>query len=231
MRLRRIAVTAGVTVAMLLQPIALANAAEPPAGQPPPTYKPPLRGAPGGRVGGASRSALRSATPLPVIELLAPADHAGITATPAPILYYFASRPVSWPTEFTISAPGQPAPVLEIRVPSAPAAGFYKLPLSAYRVRLQPGIAYTWSVSAVIDPHAWSHNIVASATILYDPAAPAGAASAAQLAAAGLWYDAVAAAADVESPDRHGTLDALIRDVGLVEATRYEAAARTAARQ
>ena len=229
--MRHIPVAAAVMMAMLLQPVAWASAAEPATGQPPPTYKPPLRGAPGGRVGGASRSAVRSATPLPVIELLAPADHGGITATPSPTLFYFASRAVAWPTEFTSSAPGQPKPVLEVRVTSPPAAGFYKLPLAAYRLRLQPGIAYTWSVSAVIDPHAWSHNIVASATILYDPAAAAGTASAAQLAAAGLWYDAVAAAADAMSLDRHSTLDALIRDVGLVEATRYEAAARTAARQ
>ena len=81
----------------------------------PPVYKPPMRGAPGGRVGGASRSAVRVSAPLPVIELLAPADHAGLTATATPSLLFFVSRPVAWPTQFTISAPMQPAPVLEVR--------------------------------------------------------------------------------------------------------------------
>ena len=199
---------------------------------PPPVYKPPLRGAPGGRVGGASRSAVRVKTPLPVIELLAPADHAGITASPTPTLYFFVSRPVAWPTEFTISAPMQPAPVLEVKIPSPSAAGLYPLRLADYPVRLQPGVSYTWSVSVVLDPRAWSRNIVASATIIHDPSIAVGAAAGAQppsrtaqLAGAGLWYDAVAAAIDSETLDRHAAIDALIEQAGLTQASLYEKAA------
>ena len=68
-------------------------------------YRPPLRGAPGGRVGGASRGAIRPPAPLPTIELLAPDDHAGQTISATPTLYYFVSRPVSWPMQLTIRAP------------------------------------------------------------------------------------------------------------------------------
>ena len=144
---------------------------EPPAGQEggSTVYKPPLRGAPGGRVGGASRSASAPRMALPVIELLAPPDHTGVTARPDPTLYFSISRAAQWPVQFTISAPMQPAPVVDVTIPSPNAAGLYAVSTGAYRVRLQPGTVYTWSVSVVLDPRAWSRNIVASATILYDP--------------------------------------------------------------
>lgn len=194
----------------------------------PPVYKPPLRGAPGGRVGGASRSAVRISTPLPVIELLAPSDHAGLTATATPTLYFFVSRPVAWPAQFTIAAPMQPAPVLQVTISSPAAAGIYALRLEDYRVSLRPGVAYTWSVSIVLDPRAWSRNIVASATIIFDPTVDTSAAlaalplrRAALLADAGLWYDAVAAAAEAQTLDQHAALDALIHQAGLTDASGY----------
>src|ERR1700752_3312690 len=71
-------------------------------------YSPPLRGAPAKRVGGASRGTVRPPAPLPIVELLAPGDHAGQTTSPTPTLYYFVSRPVPWPMQLTISAPLQP---------------------------------------------------------------------------------------------------------------------------
>lgn len=193
------------------------------ASPPAQTYKPPPRGAPGGRIGGASRSAAVPAAQLPVVELLAPADHAGLTALSAPTLYYFLSRPCPWPMQFTIAAPGQPGPVLDVAIPAPVASGIYPLALARYHVRLQPGIDYTWSVSVVIDPHAWSHNIVASAGVVFDPAQSRAALagtpspSAADFAAAGLWYDAVAAAAAASAPSggSHLVLDALLRQVGL----------------
>src|SRR5207237_7192912 len=131
------------------------------------------------------------------------------------------------------SAPLQVAPILEVTIPSATAPGIYPLRLSDYRVRLAPGIAYTWSVSIIIDPKAWSRNIVASAVILYDTANPAAASAgpaagpnrAATLAAAGLWYDAVAAAFDARGSDGGAVLSRLVAQVGLVEATRFERAA------
>jgi hypothetical protein len=193
-----------------------------------PVYKPPLRGAPGGRVGGASRSAVRVSTPLPVIELLAPADHAGLTATATPTLYFYVSRPVAWPTQFTISAPMQPAPVLEVTIPSPAAAGIYALPSGDYGVHLRPEVAYTWSVSIVLDWRAWSRNIVASSTIVFDPTVNTSAdravpplRRAAVLADGGLWYDAVAAAAEAQSLDRHAALDALVHQAGLSQAAGY----------
>lgn len=183
-------------------------------------YIPPPRGAPGGRVGGATRSAAVPAGELPAVELLAPADQAGLTAKPAPTLYYFLSRPSRWPLDLAIAAPGQPAPLLDVAIPAPTAAGIYPVSLGRLGVRLQPGIDYTWSVSVVIDPHAWSHNVVATAAIVFDPNMAASIAdvpkaNAADLARAGLWYDAVAAAADAPARAGRPALDALLRQVGL----------------
>ena len=197
-------------------------------------YKPPLRGAPGGRVGGASRGAIKSAVPLPTIELIAPADHTGETASATPVLYFYVSQPVALPTQFTISQPLVAKPVLEATFASPPARGLYALRLADYHVQLQPGIVYTWSVSAIVDPKTWSRNVVASATIeRVTPeanlagtlnTAPSGR-RVALLAGAGLWYDAVAAAAEAENLDRHAVLDELLTEVGLSEPAKADKAA------
>src|SRR5271170_1612151 len=121
-----------------------------------PEYKPPPRGAPGGRVGGASRGTYKPTAPLPTIELLAPNENTGLSASPTPNLYFYASGPVLWPTQFTISAPMQPVPVIEANIPPPSAAGVYALHAADYRVRLEPGVVYTWSVSAILDPNARS---------------------------------------------------------------------------
>jgi hypothetical protein len=232
-----------VIAAMLSSLPALAQAPDAPADQatdqpaaPPEgggVYKPPLRGAPGGRVGGASRGAIRSAIPLPTIELIAPLDHTGDTASATPVLYFYVSQPVALPTQFTISQPLVAKPVLEVTFASPPARGLYALRLADYHVQLEPGIAYTWSVSAIVDPKTWSRNVVASATIerVTPEASLASALTAsparrvALLAGAGLWYDAVAAAAEAENLDRHAALDELLTEVGLSEPARADRAA------
>jgi Domain of Unknown Function (DUF928) len=196
-----------------------------------PEYKPPARGAPGGRVGGASRGTVKLTVPLPNIELLAPDGHAGLTTSPTPTLYFYVSRPVAWPTRFTISAPLRPDPVIEVNIPSPPQAGIYAVRTARYHVQLQPNVLYTWSVSVILNPQAPSRDIVASASLLRTAAvagldnglyrAPANQ-RAALLAQAGLWYDAVAAAAEMEGFDRHAALDALMDEAGLVEPARYD---------
>jgi hypothetical protein len=83
----------------------------------------------------------------------------------------------------------------------------------------------------ILNPQARSRDIVASASLLRTAPDPATedalrGVSARQravlLAQAGLWYDAVAAAADIEASDRHAALDALMNEVGLVEPAKYD---------
>jgi Domain of Unknown Function (DUF928) len=196
-----------------------------------PQYKPPLRGAPGGRWGGACRGTIKLTGPLPTIELLAPDGHAGLTTSATPTLYFFVSRPVAWPTQFTISASAIPKPIAEVNIPAPTAAGIYALRTADYHIRLEPGVIYTWSVSVILNPQARSRDIVASASLLRTAPDPAiesalrGASTSQRvllLAEAGLWYDAAAAAADIAAFDRHAALDALMNEVGLVEPARYD---------
>jgi hypothetical protein len=197
----------------------------------PPAYKPPPRGAPGGRVGGASRGTIKAAVPLPTVELLAPDGHAGLTTSPSPTLYFFVAQPVTWPTQLTISVPGRPDPLVEVNIPAPRQAGVYAIRTADYRIRLEQGVLYTWSVSVILNPKARSRDIVASASLLRTAPDPAiedalrGAAAsrrAALFAQAGFWYDAVSAAADSDASDRHAALDALMDEVGLVEPARYD---------
>jgi Domain of Unknown Function (DUF928) len=202
------------------------------ASDPLPSYKPPLRGAPGGRIGGASRGS--EAASMPMIEPLAPDGVAGQTADPSPTLYYFISRPPSQPLRLTIRSPNVAQLVADATIPAPRAAGIQAIRLSDYRVQLQPGATYVWSVSLVMNPNMPSQNLVASATIVRtapDPSVDAAARAApprkraALLAQAGFWYDAVAAAVEAGNTDRHAALDALLEQVGLRDAAAADRAA------
>jgi hypothetical protein len=123
-----------------------------------------------------------------------------------------------------------PSPLVEVNLPAPRQAGIYVIRTADYHVRLEPGVIYTWSVSVILDPKARSRDIVGSASLLRTAADPSvesalwGASMsqrAVLLAQAGLWYDAVAAAADFQASDRHAALDALMNEVGLVEPARY----------
>ena len=209
-----------------------APAVAPDEGPPPEqAYKPPPRGAPGGRVGGASRGTVKATVPLPTIDLLAPDGHTGLATSATPTLYFFVSQPVAWPTQFTISTATQPKPILEVNIPAPRDAGVYSIRTADFPVRLESGVLYTWSVSVILNPKARSRDIVASASLLRTAAEPSIEATlraappnrrAALLAQAGLWYDAVAAAAEGAAFDRHAILDELMNEVGLVEPARYD---------
>jgi hypothetical protein len=228
--------TAGIAAAWLAPTPSVAQTEPPPSAAqeeapPQPTYKPPPRGAPGGRVGGASRGTVKATIPLPTIDLLAPDGHTGLTANPTPTLYFFVSQPITWPTQFTISTPAQTRPILEVDIPAPREAGVYSLRTGDYHVRLDPGVLYTWSVSVILNPKARSRDIVASASLIRavpDPAIEAALRTAAPnhraglLAQAGLWYDAVAAATDISALDHHAALDMLMNEVGLVEPAKYD---------
>ena len=202
-------------------------------------YKPPLRGAPGQRVGAASRGLDGASAPGLTIDLLAPDGHAGQTISQAPTLYYFVSGRIDQRMQLTISAPRRALPLLETDIPAPRGPGLYAVRLADMRVRLDENTLYTWSISVITDPKERANDIVASASLLRTVADPAldGAVRAAPpqrraalLAQAGLWYDAVAAAAETRDQDRHAALDALLDQVGLTDAARYDRQSAGAAR-
>lgn len=206
-------VLATLTGLLLLAPSSSGISAEPPSAQPQareatakaapaPMYKPPLRGAPGGRVGGGTRGA--PGRDIFVLSVLAP-DHTGLTVREQPSLFWFISSDTSLPVELTIVDPNATEPVLETRIASPVARGVHRVRLADYGVRLAPGVAYQWAVTVIPDAARRSRDILASGTIERVESgelAPKLAAArsedlASVYAAAGIWYDALEAVSDL----------------------------------
>jgi len=163
---------------------------------PPVVYKPPLRGAPGGRVGGGTRGTGN----IFVLSALAP-DHMGITASEQPALYWFISAATSLPVELAIMDPQGVKPLFERRLSGPIERGVHRIDLAELGVRLAPGVAYRWSVTVIPDANRRSRDILAAATIERADV-PAEIRSkldgtrkedlAAVYAEAGFWYEALA---------------------------------------
>jgi Domain of Unknown Function (DUF928) len=164
---------------------------------PAPVYKPPLLGAPAGRVGGGTRSG--SARDIFVLSALVPED-TGLTMSEQPSLYWFISSATALPVEVAISDPRATQPVLETRLSSPVQPGVHRIKLADLGVRLAPGVAYRWSVSVISDVNRRSRDILAGG-VIERVEAPAGlqeklAQSRKEehpflYAQAGLWYDAL----------------------------------------
>jgi Domain of Unknown Function (DUF928) len=129
---------------------------------PAPVYKPPLLGAPAGRVGGGTRGG--SARDIFVLSALVPED-TGLTVSEQPSLYWFISSATALPVEVAISDPRATQPVLETRLPSPVQPGLHRIRLADHGVRLAPGVAYRWSVTVISDPNRRSRDILAGGVI------------------------------------------------------------------
>jgi hypothetical protein len=155
-------------------------------------YTPPEVGLPKTRVAAASREATTCATR---VEVLAP-EHTGLTRSPAPDLWWFLEADCGFPVEITLldAARFTEPPLLERRL-APPEAGFHALRLGRAGVSLEPGRDYSLNVAVVVDPANRSSDVFASAGVrLATAGPPPDGADVAALAAAGLWYDALAAA-------------------------------------
>lgn len=167
-----------------------------------PVYRPPKRGAPGGRVGGGTRGVQREVF---VLSVLAP-DHTGLTVSEQPFLYWFISNPTSFPVELTVMDLQAVQPILETRIPPPVQAGVHRVRLADYGIRLSSGAAYRWYVAVVPDPDRRSKDILAGGVIervevpegIKSKLAQAGNAELPFLyAEAGLWYDALRAISEL----------------------------------
>lgn len=194
-----------------------------------PAYKPPLRGAPGGRVGGGTRGTGREAF---VLSVLAP-SHTGLTTREQPVLYWFISSPSSHPVELTLVDPQKTDPLIELKIQPPVAAGVHQLRLAEYGVKLEPTVAYQWYVAVMPDTGRRSKDILAGASLERVAMAPdlvtklskaAKADRPAVYAGEGIWYDAIASLNELidESPQNaalKAQRSALLREVGLPDTT------------
>jgi len=162
-----------------------------------PIYKPPLRGAPSGRVGGGTRGGdLRH----PSACVIAP-DHVGLTVHDQPHFYWFLSEPTQHPIEFTLIENRAVTPRLEMRIENPAQAGIQKISLADFgEVRLKKGFRYEWYVAVILDPDHRSMDIVSGAQVEMVPLSSRlkqkldgvpGSMLAHVYAEEGLWYDAL----------------------------------------
>ena len=194
-----------------------------------PVYKPPLRGAPGGRVGGGTRGTGQE--PAFILSVLAP-NHTGLTISEQPSLFWFISNTSSYPVELTLVDPGKTDPLIELKLTPPVKAGVHRVSLKEHNVKLVPGVSYQWYVAVVPDTNRRSKDILAGGSIerVASPAdlsAKLSSASKSQVpslyAEAGLWYDALAAIGDLieQAPQDTALVNqrsALLRQVGLPDA-------------
>jgi len=198
-----------------------------------PVYKPPLRGSPGGRVGGGTRGASLEA---PVsLSVLVP-DHVGLTLQSQPRLYWFISRKPAHPIEFTITEKDAVKPLMEARLKPLEKAGIQCIRLADHGIQLRPNVLYKWFVAVVTDPDRRSRDILSGGMIEVVSASPDLSARLNQapkakqpfvLAEEGLWYDALAGVSErIDAAPKDLSLRkqraALLDQVGLNEAAEFD---------
>lgn len=163
-----------------------------------PIYKPPLRGAPVGRLGGGTRGV---GSEIPVIVALVP-DHVGLTVQEQASLHWYLSKPTDHLVEFTLIDDQSIQPILEKRFGPPVRSGVHQVRLADYGVSLSPDKQYKWFVALVIDPEHRSKDIIAGGAIelvafpetLRSKLSHADKAEAPGVyAEAGIWYDALSA--------------------------------------
>ncbi len=177
-----------------------------------PQYRPPAEARARYRIDGAIR-APGGQREVADLELLAPA-HVALTHSPAPSLFWTLAALPAEPVAFslTLSAAMTPEPLLERPLPRPDRAGLQRIPLARYGVELEPGVEYIWTISADLDgdvavAQGWIQR--AESELELPPVSPGE--RPAQYAAAGLWYDAVEALADLadQHPDEERIASAL----------------------
>jgi hypothetical protein len=210
-----------------------ASAQQAGSGERPVTYTPPPRGAPGGRTGGGTRG---PADTTPLLTVLAPKEHTGLTVNTQPVLYWYLGQEEQHPVYVTLTDRQSVTPLLEVALASPPSAGMHRIRLADYNIRLSPGVPYDWSVAIVLDATQRSQDIVVSGTIALVPPpeglqgqlTQAGKMGAPRLyAGAGLWYDALAALSTlIDAAPKERTLRqqraALLEQAQLAEAAAYD---------
>ena len=208
---------------------------QPAAAQPDDTiiYKPPKRGAPGGREGAGTRGLRES---FPTLAVLAPKDHTGLTVQEQPVLYWYLSQETRHPVEVILTDRQSVKPLLTLRLDPPLQPGMQRVRLADYNIRLAPGVLYKWSVALVIDAAQRSYDVMNAGTIervelpnqLRGQLAHANKMTAARVSATeGLWYDTIAALSElIDTRPQDTTLRqqraAVLEQEGLTAAAAYD---------
>ena len=197
-----------------------------------PIYRPPMRGAPAGRLAGGSRG---NAKESPSICALAP-DHVGLTVKEQPCLYWFLSKRTELPVVFTLIEVQAIAPLLEEQIPCPEKPGIQGISLKSFGIRLKKGVRYEWFVSLVPEPEQRSKDDIAMGVIERLESSKSLEADLSGIEMArhsfiyaehGFWYDALEAISDlIESNPDYFALRriraSLLEQVGLGRVAQYD---------
>lgn len=176
----------------------------------------------GGARGGGDETSLLALVP----------DHAALTTSAQPSLFWFQSKPTKAKLELTLVEPKKAKPLLSLTNSQTTKAGIQRIKLAKQKVELQPNVTYEWSVAIVSDPENRSKDIIAKGVIkrIQAPSDLAGKLEnkedvdrAAIYAEGGIWYDALEAisnAIDAHPDDAslRAQRGALLQQIGLPEA-------------
>jgi hypothetical protein len=193
-----------------------------------PSYVPPLRGAPAGRVGGGTRGITENQTC--TIQVMAP-DHAGYTTQDQPCLYWYVSGGLNFPIEMTVTRKDAVQPLVEKQLPGPVEDGLHTFCLADHDVRLSPDVSYKWFVTLIPDTENRSKDILAggiiekikvSKSLDEKLEAADGSTKVRAYAEEGLWYDSFDSAMKTldKTPDDQTALmqrNSLLEQVGLKE--------------
>jgi hypothetical protein len=203
-------------------------------------YTPPKVVASGQRIDGDGGSRADGA-PLPKLYVLAP-KHIAFTTNEQPSLFWFQDAPIPKDTpvrlEITLIDPKNPKPLLKVGSDLAKqkdgGAGIHRVQLTKQNVKLDPGVAYQWSVALVPSPTSRSKDAIAKATIQRsEPSKELAAAlekagpdeKAVAYAANGVWYDALTVLTDRIDKNSKDTEARALRVALLTQGDLKEAAA------
>ena len=188
-------------------------------------YRPPPRGAPGGRVGGGTRGPMND---LPLLLALVP-DHVGLSSEVQPRLVWYLSKATAYPVEFTLINEKEVTPLVEKRLSSPTESGIHIISLADYDLKLEKGKTYQWFVSLISDPEHRAADIIGGGMIevgdvtasLREGLRNANSIEATRLwAQAGFWYDALSIIstniqANPSNPEMHHLRASLLEAVDL----------------
>jgi hypothetical protein len=167
--------------------------------------------APGNRESGSTRSTTCIASDERLVALM-PESNYGLTESAYPTVYFYLPATTAEHLKFVVLNESSNELIYEGQFKIDRSAGIasVSLPDNGIQQPLAVGEAYVWYISVICDPADPSADVVAEGQIArVEPLATVTNATAAELPAlyaeAGLWYDAIAASAqlkqDTESPD------------------------------
>ena len=191
-----------------------------------PVYRPPIRGAPVGRVAGGTRGIIDE---YPSLLCVISPDHTALTIRSQPQLHWYLREKTTYLIELTVIEEMAIHPILETRIAQPVKPGIQTIQLSDFDVRLEQGVTYKWFVAVIPDPDRRSKDILAWGAVRYVRVSEETSNKLTKIdketvldiyARAGIWYDAFADLTDlIEANPNDSNLvakqKALLEQIGL----------------